>query len=195
MIMNNLLPHKNLSLDDMEGEIWKDIEGYEGFYQISNFGRVKSLSRLIVNRFSNRITIDIIRKPVVSKDGYTYVKISFNKKSTKYSIHRLVALNFIDNPNSKLEVNHIDSIRLNNNVKNLEWVSKSENQCHSKINKKTTSKYAGVTFNKNFKANAWISQIGINNKNIYLGVYKTEEEAYQARCDYEKKNKIENKYL
>lgn len=195
MIMNNLLPHKNLSLDDMEGEIWKDIQGYDGYYQVSNLGRVKSLSRLIWNGFSNHLTKDKIRKPVVSKDGYTYVKILFKKKSMKFRVHRLVALHFIDNPNNKLEVNHIDSIRLNNNVKNLEWVSKSENQCHSKINKKTTSKYVGVTFNKNFKTNAWISQIGINNKNIYLGVYKTEEEAYQARCDYEKNNKIENKYL
>lgn len=164
--MDNLLPHQNLSLDDMEGEIWKDIQSYDGYYQISNLGRVKSLRRLIWNGFSNHLTKDKIRKLVVNNYGYTYVKISFNKKSIKFSVHRLVALHFIDNPKNKLEVNHIDSIRLNNNVKNLEWVSKSENQCHSKITKKTTSKYIGVCFNKNFKTNVWISQIRINNKNI-----------------------------
>jgi hypothetical protein len=193
--MDKLLPYQNLSLDDMQGEIWKDIQGYDGYYQVSNFGRIKSLSRLVWNGFSSHLTKDKIRKSVISKDGYTYVKILFNKKSMKFRVHRLVALHFIDNPNNKLEVNHIDSIRLNNNVKNLEWVSKSENQCHSKINKKTTSKYVGVCLNKNFKTNVWISQIRINNKNIYLGIFKTEEEAYQARCDYEKNNNIENKYL
>jgi hypothetical protein len=193
--MDNLLPHQNFSLEDIEGEIWKDIQGYEGYYKISNFGRVKSLSRLVWNGFSNHLTKDKIRKAVVSKDGYTYVKILFKKKSMKFRVNRLVALHFIDNPNNKLEVNHIDSIRLNNNVKNLEWLSKSENQCHSKINKKTTSKYVGVCLNKNFKTNVWQSQIQIDKKSIYLGVYKTEEEAYQARCDYEKNNNIENKYL
>jgi hypothetical protein len=193
--MDKSLPHQNLSLDDMQGEVWKDIQGYDGYYQVSNFGRIKSLSRLVWNGFSNHLTKDKIRKSVVSKDGYTYVKILFKKKSMKFRVHRLVALHFIDNPNNKLEVNHIDSIRLNNNVKNLEWVSKSENQCHSKINKKTTSKYVGVCLNKNFKTNVWISQIRINNKNIYLGIFKTEEEAYQVRCDYEKNNNIENKYL
>jgi hypothetical protein len=157
--MDNLLPHQNLSLDDMEGEIWKDIIGYEGFYKISNLGRVKSLSRLVANSLLNRMTTNKIHKSAVSNDGYTYVTISFKKKSMKFRVHRLVALHFIDNPKNKLEVNHIDSIRLNNNVKNLEWVSKSENQCHSKINKKTTSKYVGVCFNKNFKTNVWISPV------------------------------------
>ena len=60
---------------------------------------------------------------------------------------------------------------------------------------KKTSKCVGVYLKKQKKNNVWISQIGINNKNIYLGTYKTEEEAYQARCDYEKNNNIENKYL
>lgn len=179
----------------MEGEIWKDIDGYSGYYQISNFGRVKSFSRLVLNGFSNRMTTIKIRKPKFNRSGYAEVCINFNNKSIQFRIHRLVALHFIDNPNNKSEVNHIDSNRLNNNVTNLEWTSKRENQCHGSINRKKTSRYVGVWFNKKSKSNAWRSQIQINNKCIYLGSYHTEEEAYQARCDYEKNNKIENKYL
>jgi hypothetical protein len=193
--MDKLLPHKNFSLDDMEGEIWKDIDGYSGYYQISNFGRVKSLSRLVLNGFRNRMTTIKIRKPKFDRGGYTEVCIKFNNKSIQFRIHRLVALHFIDNPKNKSEVNHIDSNRLNNNATNLEWTSKRENQCHGNINRKKTSRYVGVFLIKQKKNNAWRSQIQINNKNIYLGTYKTEEEAYQARCDYEKNNNIENKYL
>jgi hypothetical protein len=193
--MDNLLPHKNFSLDDMEGEIWKDIDGYSGYYQISNFGRVKSFSRLVLNGFRNRMTTNKIRKPKFDRGGYTEVCIKFNNKSIQFRIHRLVALHFIDNPNNKAEVNHIDSNRLNNNATNLEWTSKRENQCHGNINRKKTSRYVGVYFVKQNKNCCWRSQIQVNNKNIYLGAYKTEEEAYQARCDYEKKNNIENKYL
>jgi hypothetical protein len=193
--MDELLPHKNFSLEDMDGEIWKDIEGYEGYYQISSFGRVKSFSRLVLNGFRNRNTTKKIRKPKFDRGGYTEVCIKFNNKSIQYRIHRLVALHFIDNPNNKAEVNHLDSNRLNNNVKNLEWASKRENQCYANINRKKTSKYVGVCFYEGKKSNYWRSKIQINNKHIYLGSFQTELEAYQARCDYEKANNIENKYL
>ena len=79
--MDKLLPHKNFSLDDMVGEIWKDIDGYSGYYQISNFGRVKSLSRLVLNGFRNRTTTMKIRKPKFDRGGYTEVCIKFNNKS------------------------------------------------------------------------------------------------------------------
>jgi hypothetical protein len=192
--MDKLLPHQNLSLEDMEGEIWKDIQGYEGYYQISSFGRVKSLSRLVCRGYVFRMCKDKIRKIRFMNNGYLEVNLWLESKGKKFRVHRLVALNFINNPNKKSDVNHIDSIRFNNNVKNLEWVSHLENICHSKINRKTKSKYVGVSFSTKNK-NAWQSYICINNKTIYLGIYKTEEEAYQARCEYEKNNNIENKYL
>jgi len=192
--MDNLLPHQNLSLKDMEGEIWKDIEGFEGYYQISSLGRVKSLSRLVCRGYVYYMCKDKIRKIKVNRIGYIRVTLWLENKSKSFLIHRLVALNFIDNPNKKSEVNHIDSIKFNNNLKNLEWVSSLENKSHRKKFKTTRSKYVGVSFgNKN--KNAWQSSIFHNNKNIYLGIYKTEEEAYQVRCEYEKNNNIENKYL
>lgn len=193
--MNNLLPHQNFSLEDMDGEIWKDIEGYDGYYQISNLGRVKSLSRVVFNNFIYRTTRNRILKPVVNKYGYIKSLLSFNNKRINFQVHRLVALHFINNSKNKSQVNHIDSNKLNNNVKNLEWVSKIENQCHRFINKKTTSIYVGVYFDKNNKNYPYRSQIQINKKHIVLGCFKTEEEAYQRRCEYEKANKIENKYL
>ena len=193
--MDDLLPYQNLSLEDIEGEIWKDIEGFDGYYQISSFGRVKSLSRLVLNGFGYRMTTIKIRKLKVNRNKYIEVGIKFNNKFIQFSIHRLVALHYIDNTNNKSEVNHIDSNRLNNNVTNLEWTSKRENQCHGNINRKKTSRYVGVTFRKQKKTNAWPSKIHHNNKTIYLGSFQTELEAYQARCDYEKANNIENKYL
>jgi hypothetical protein len=193
--MDNLLPHQNLSLEDIEGEIWKDIEGYEGHYQISSFGRVKSLGRLMCRGYVFRMCTDKIRKITVKSDGYAEINLCLKNKYSIFRVHRLVALAFIDNPKNKLEVNHIDSIRLNNNVKNLEWLTKRENLCHNKINKITTSIYVGVCYSKRGNKYYWESSIQINNKKIYLGIHKTEEEAYQARCDYEKANNIENKYL
>ena len=96
-------------------EIWKDIKGYPG-YQISNLGRVWSSKR---NRYM---------KPVANNGGYLQIKlIAVNGKRKNELVHRLVALHFIDNPDNKPEVNHINHIRDDNRVSNLEWVSKSEN--------------------------------------------------------------------
>ena len=192
--MDNLLPHKNLSIEDMDGEIWKDIEGFEGYYQISNFGRVKSLSRIVID--SKRNIKEKILKVRITKYGYINITISFNRKQYSFIIHRLVAHYFIDNPKNKREVNHINSIKLNNSDKNLEWTSSLENECHKNILRKEnlTSKYIGVSLSKNL-GKKWRSQIKINQKSIHLVMFNTEEEAYQARCEYEKNNNIENKYL
>jgi hypothetical protein len=192
--MDKLLPHQNFSLEDIEGEIWKDIEGLDGYYQISSFGRVKSLSRIAIT--SKRNIKEKILKVRITKYGYITITISFNKKQYNFIIHRLVAQNFINNLKNKREVNHIDSIKLNNSVENLEWISSLENECHKNILRKEnlTSKYIGVSLNKG-SIKKWRSQIKINQKAIHLGLFNTEEEAYQARCEYEKNNNIENKYL
>ena len=99
-------------------EVWKDIEGYEGIYQISNTGQVKSLARKCSGRYSNR---EIIKKPFVEKDGYFTVGLYKDGKYRYCRVHRLVAIAFIPNPNNYPEVNHIDENKQNNNVENLEW--------------------------------------------------------------------------
>ena len=92
-----------------EEEIWKDVVGYEGLYQVSNLGRVKSLFRY-----------KRILKPIVGVQGYLYVSL-YNKKKKAKRIHQLVAEAFLDNPNNYPCVNHKDENVTNNNVKNLEW--------------------------------------------------------------------------
>lgn len=159
-------------------EEWKDVVDYENLYSVSNFGNVKGYKKNIL-------------KPDNS-NGYSKLALYWNGKFNKYYIHRLVAIAFIPNPNNLPQVNHIDGNKLNNHVNNLEWVSIIENMSHFYKNNTKSSKYLGVHLNVTKKY--WVAEIGINNKNIFLGQYKTEEEAYQARIQYEKDNNIINKY-
>ena len=114
-------------------EIWKDIQGYEGFYQISNLGNVKSLERVIDkgNGILQHRKERIMNKRE-SVDGYYVAKLNVNKKSKSIAIHILVARHFIDNPNNYPEVNHKDCNRKNNQVDNLEWCTHQQNVEHSK---------------------------------------------------------------
>jgi hypothetical protein len=116
----------------MENEIWKDIEGYEGFYQVSNCGNVKSLERIVNSRYkSGRLVKEKILKG--RKNRWGYVKIGLNKGSCSHykTIHRLVAQAFIPNPENKPETNHKNGVKIDNRVENLEWVTKSENAKHA----------------------------------------------------------------
>lgn len=114
-------------------EIWKDIQGYEGFYQISNLGNVKSLERVVDkgNGILQHRKERIMNKRE-SVDGYYIAKLNVNKESTSIAIHILVARHFIDNPNNYPEVNHKDCNRKNNQVDNLEWCTHQQNVEHSK---------------------------------------------------------------
>lgn len=108
-------------------EIWKDIKGYEGLYQVSSFGRVKSLPRYD-SRGNARV--ERILKPIPTKDGYVRVHLSNEGVKRKRPIHRLVAEAFIPNSDNKSQVNHIDENKINNRVDNLEWVTAKENINH-----------------------------------------------------------------
>lgn len=107
-------------------EIWKDIEGYEGLYQVSNLGRVKSLPRNTNNQYKN----GLVKKNIVRGKGYYYVNL-YNKSTKLFTIHKLVAEAFIPNPNNLPCVNHIDGNKLNNKIDNLEWCSYSNNEIHA----------------------------------------------------------------
>ena len=112
-------------------EIWKDIEGYEGLYQVSNHGRVKSLARKVrCKNNSFRQTEDRIITLKHDKYGYNILVLHNDKKRKTCKVHRLVAKHFIPNPNNKEHVNHKNSIRDDNNVSNLEWVTPRENSIH-----------------------------------------------------------------
>lgn len=115
----------------MELEIWKDIKGYEGLYQASNLGRIKSLNKKI-NFNTYRETILI---PGKDKRGYLQVIIYKNGVPKGRRVHRLIAETFIVNFDNKRTVNHIDENKLNNKVDNLEWASYQENIDHTQSKK------------------------------------------------------------
>lgn len=130
-------------------EIWKNIKGYEGKYQISNIGRVKSL---IGNRNNNREKILKLRK---NEHGYLYVRL-YKKSNGKYClVHRLVAETFLENQNKYPIINHKDEDKTNNRVENLEWCSYKYNNNYgnrienmvSKRNKKVKCITNGEEFN------------------------------------------------
>lgn len=105
-------------------EIWKDIEGVEGCYQISNLGRVKSLNRVTS---TGRTVTERILKTRVNKRGYEYVNIQINGLRKSIKIHREVAKAFVPNERGYSEVNHKDENKLNNSASNLEWCSRIYN--------------------------------------------------------------------
>lgn len=109
-------------------EIWKDIEEYEGFYQVSNLGKVRSLDRVINGFHTEKFHIKgRIIKPVKCKNGYYEVHLNKNGKRKVFLLHRVVAKAFLPNPNDFPEVNHKDEDISNNSLKNLEWCSSKYN--------------------------------------------------------------------
>ena len=109
---------ENMSkIKDLENEIWKDIKNYEGLYQVSNKGRVKS--------FHNG---EKIKKFHLTNEGYALIKLSKDKNVKNITIHRLVALNFIPNPNNYATVHHRDNLKTNNCAENLEWMTDENNR-------------------------------------------------------------------
>jgi hypothetical protein len=150
----------------MEEEIFKKIDGYER-YSVSNLGNVR-------NDETNRIL-----KGGKDSSGYLQVDLcKIGKKSNKL-IHRLVANAFIENPDNKICVDHINCDKINNCVNNLRWATISENAMNSQKPKNNTSGVKGVTWNK--KANKWQAQIRIDGKLIQLGLFDDIEKATESR--------------
>lgn len=113
-------------------EIWKPVKGYEGLYEISNYGRVKGMERVTKFGTQNKIYPERILKPKRRKGLYSsYVLCNTNGHKT-IMIHRLVALHFIPNPESKRCINHKDGNKENNHICNLEWVTHKENSKHAR---------------------------------------------------------------
>ena len=116
---------------DLDGEVWKDFPDYESVYQISNKGRVKSLSRQIIHRGTPTILPEILMRQHTTNKGYKSFRTCVNYKTRLILIHVAVARAFIPNPENKTDVNHIDGDKGNNDLSNLEWNTRSENLKHA----------------------------------------------------------------
>ena len=150
-----------------EIEIWKDVPGYEGKYQCSNLGRIKSFYN------SGRFL-----KPAINSKGYFNVLLFKDKKQKNYEIHQLVAMCFLNHIpcGHKYVIDHIDEVKTNNNENNLQIISSREN-----ISKSIKNKLIGANWHKN--RNKWQSSICINKKQVYIGLFETEHEAHLAYKD------------
>lgn len=162
-----------------EKEVWKDVKNYEGLYQVSNLGRVKSL----------RFNKEKIMSGRPDGSGYLLVPLRKDSKTLTKKIHKLVAMAFLGHiPNGhKLVIDHIDNNRLNNNLNNLQELSNRDNCV--KNTSRGLSKYVGVSWM--VKNRKWVSKIYINGKQIYLGSFIKEIDAHKA---YQNKIKQLNDY-
>jgi hypothetical protein len=159
----------------MEEEIWKDIPGYEGLYQVSSLGQVKSLPKEWKLDGRTICHKEKILKPQL-KRGYNTCALYKDKKQKWFSISVLVAMAFLNHkPNGHtLVVDHINNIRTDNRLINLQIITQRENVSR-RDSSGYTSKYPGV-----FRSLVWSSRINIEQKTYHLGSYKTEERASEV---------------
>jgi hypothetical protein len=162
-------------------EIWKDIEKYNGIYQVSDLGNVRRVYKC------GKIKV---LKPSLSSNGYLCVGLCINCKNKTTSIHSLIASHFLQITGSV--VNHKDGNKENNSISNLEWVTVRENTCHAlkKLNK--SSLFIGVSWHKRRKS--WAAYSSINKIKTHIGCFISQEEAYNAKTKFDKDNGIKNKY-
>lgn len=153
-------------------ENWKDLKGFEGLYQISDYGNIRN------NKF--------IMKQQTDRYGYKYICLTKNNIQKKFKVHRLVLETFIGD-GSGLVCNHKDKNKTNNNLENLEWVSILENNIHRV---KDNNNNVGI----NFKNGKWYARVQIDGKRTELGYYRNLEDAIQVRCSFLTENGIITKY-
>jgi hypothetical protein len=154
-------------------EIWKDITGYEGLYQVSNLGRVKSLARFINRSDRPYYSQEKIIKGGYDKRGYCTMTLCDNLGKKKYiRVHQLVAIEFLNHKPCRFEkiIDHINNDKKNNSVFNLQITTTRNNTSKDKINK--TSKYTGVYWHKSHKT--WNAAIRINGIKKHLGTFSDE---------------------
>ena len=152
----------------MNDVVWKWIEGYEGLYQISNRGEVKSFKGVNPR----------ILKPGVNSGGYPCVDLRKDKKRINKRIHRLVAEAFLGDWDESKQVDHIDRDPLNNHIDNLRIASNSQNQRNGISYKRSSSKYKNVSWHK--QSSKWQVRIRVDGKKKHIGLFINEEEAGRA---------------
>ncbi|ELC8411524.1 NUMOD4 domain-containing protein [Clostridium perfringens] len=164
----------------MVAEEWRDIKGYEGLYQVSNYGRIKSLLGWNGKRYVKRTKI---LAPSSQQLNINYcrsvVKLSKNGERKDYKVHRLVAKAFLDNPNNYDVVNHKDGNPLNNNVENLEWCTQKQNIRHALENELKVSRIKTIDretmvslLNNNFSYDEISKMLGVAKGTVFNYIKK-----------------------
>ena len=159
MSITNIIKNNN-DVDDEE--LFKRIDGYENYF-VSNFGNVK-------NSKTNKIL-----KQCNHSQGYKLINLKNNGKWKSFRVHRLVGNAFLENPDNKEMIDHIDENKVNNNVKNLRWATRKDNGYNRGKNINNTTGFKGVNYHK--PSNKYRAVININGNNKHLGYYETAEEA------------------
>ena len=162
-------------------EIWKDIPEYEKYYQCSNFGRIKSLERVIYSKRNKSLKTlkPKLKYQYIDKYGYANCQLSKGGINKSFRVHKLVAMTFLNHKpdgTQKVVVNHINLIKLDNRLINLELTTQRKNA--NKKHLKSTSKYVGVHWSK--QKNKWVAQITYGTKHKYLGSFTKEYDAHLA---------------
>lgn len=178
---------------NLDNEFWRSVVGYEGLYEVSNFGRIKGMEKIRTAKGGSYIRNEQIIIQSIHHNGYKVIGMTKNGKRKSFESHRIIAMSFLPNPDNKAEVNHINLDRGDNSLENLEWTSRRENLSHGFKNKICSSQYRGVAYNKNTKK--WIAYCSFNGKLIRMG-YKFDNELDAARAYNNKLDElnIENKY-
>lgn len=174
-------------------ETWKSVIGYEGIYEVSNNGKVRSVDRIGKRTFNTERKLKWKELSLGNCKGYRIVRMGNDGGIRTEKVHRLVAEAFLPKVEGKTFVNHKNSNRSDNRVENLEWCNSVENNTHRHLKTKTSSRFTGVYYKP--KLAAWQATGRVNGKNIHLGTFKTDKEAYSAKLDFNKKNRVVNKYV
>lgn len=182
--------YKNLSLEniwyyDLEGnyceERWLPVKDYEGLYEVSDLGRIKSLPKYHGNGTKKLMPIKIL-KSFSNPKGYRIVDLPKNGRRRTTTVHRVVATTFLHPPIlMRVQINHKDLVKHNNTADNLEFVTNRENMSHYYLNSaKKTSQYIGVCFVPRLKKKPFEAKIKIGGKTLYLGRFANEIDAHNA---------------
>lgn len=154
-------------------EEWRDIPGYNGDYQASSLGKIRSVDRTIVHKkYGTQTRKGVVLSIGTNRNGYEFVIV----KNRVIVVHRLVMAAF--HGISELHVDHIDGVKTNNRIENLEYVTSRQNAHRYYIKSKKSSKHIGVCYHKT--SGKWVANIQINRVNKYLGLFSTEELAMVA---------------